>query len=181
MADGWDETQQDIGGEMLQGEEEGGQEEFGQEEEEEHEGGEQEEQEQEVEDEGDILDMGDDLNDQSPDVLLMRFCPNDAAMLYPREDKRLKRLMYGCRLCRYVEDASNQPLVYRNEKKKEVGNILHTVPSAVSDDPTLARSYNEDCSNCHHNVAVFFQSDIAQADSLALIFVCCNCDHKWVK
>mmetsp|Transcript_34620 Transcript_34620/g.72041 ORF Transcript_34620/g.72041 Transcript_34620/m.72041 type:complete len:158 (-) Transcript_34620:277-750(-) len=133
------------------------------------------------EEEEDILDMGDDAGGTQQDVLLMRFCPNDSSMLYPRENKREKRLMYGCRLCRHVEDANDQPLVYRNQKKKEVGNILHTVPSAVSDDPTLARSQKENCANCGHHEAVFFQSDVAQADSLALVFVCCNCDHKWVE
>jgi DNA-directed RNA polymerase II subunit RPB9 len=59
--------------------------------------------------------------------------------------------------------------------------VLHTVPSAVSDDPTLARSQNAACENCGHHEAVFFQSDTGQSDSLALIFVCCNCDHKWVQ
>ena len=167
MADGWDVGQQEqVGDEdMLIGEDEGG-EDVGQ---------------QQQREEDDILDMGDNSDDIRLARLLMRFCPNDSAMLYPRENKREKKLMYGCRLCQHLEDASNQPLVYRNEKKKEVGNILHTVPSAVSDDPTLARSQNEDCANCHHNEAVFFQSDIAQSDSLALIFVCCNCDYKWVK
>lgn len=132
------------------------------------------------EEEEDILDMEEAAAPQQQ-VLLMRFCPNDSSMLYPREDKREKRLMYGCRLCRHVEDASDQPLVYRNEKKKEVGNILHTVPSAISEDPCLARSQKENCANCGHHEAVFFQSDVAQSDSLALIFVCCNCDHKWVE
>jgi DNA-directed RNA polymerase II subunit RPB9 len=99
---------------------------------------------------------------------------------HKKEDKSRRSLRYACRLCRYTEDAADQPLVYRNERKKEVGNILHTVPSAVSDDPTLARSNKAHCTNCGHNEAVFFQSDVAQSDSLALIFVCCNCDHKWM-
>ena len=99
---------------------------------------------------------------------------------FKTEDRRNKVLQYACRLCRYTEPAPDHPLVYRNERKKEVGNILHTVPSAISDDPTLARSSKANYSQCGHNEAVFFQSDIAQADSLALIFVCCNCDHKWV-
>jgi DNA-directed RNA polymerase II subunit RPB9 len=98
----------------------------------------------------------------------------------PKEDKRTRTLQYACRLCRYTEPAPDQPLIYRYDLKKEVGNILHTVPSAVSDDPTLARSQNANCPNCGSNEAVFFMSDVAQSDSLALIFVCCNCDHKWV-
>mmetsp|Transcript_8245 Transcript_8245/g.10798 ORF Transcript_8245/g.10798 Transcript_8245/m.10798 type:complete len:152 (+) Transcript_8245:129-584(+) len=144
-------------------------------------GGEEGDEAEQEEEQEDILDMEGGNTNQNPDVLLMRFCPNDSSMLYPREDKREKRLMYGCRLCRHMEDASDQPLVYRNQRKKEVGNILHTVPSAISDDPTLARSQKEHCTNCGHHEAVFFQSDVAQADSLALIFVCCNCDHKWVE
>jgi len=129
----------------------------------------------------DILDMGDDEQGTTDkESLLMRFCPHDSSMLYPQEDKRNRNLLYACRLCRYTETAPDQPLIYRYDLKKEVGNILHTVPSAVSDDPTLARSQNANCANCGHNEAVFFMSDSTQSDSLALIFVCCNCDYKWV-
>lgn len=130
--------------------------------------------------EEDILDMGDDDNDgPDDDALLMKFCPHDSSMLYPQEDKRSRSLRYACRLCRYTE-GSSQPLIYRNLLKKEVGNILNNVPSSVSDDPTLARSQNANCSNCGHHEAVFFQPTDARSDTLALIFVCCNCDHKWV-
>ena len=97
-----------------------------------------------------------------------------------QENKRNKTLQYACRLCRYTEPTPDQPLIYRNDLKKEVTNILHTVPGAIADDPTLARSQNAKCPNCEHHEAVFFQSDVAQADSLALIFVCCSCAHKWV-
>ncbi len=112
--------------------------------------------------------------------LLMRFCPRDSSMLYPKENKATRTLHYACRLCQYTEESKN-PLIFRNVIKKEVKNVLHTVPSAVSDDPTLARSQNAACENCGHHEAVFFQSDTGQSDSLALIFVCCNCDHKWVQ
>mmetsp|Transcript_21971 Transcript_21971/g.51793 ORF Transcript_21971/g.51793 Transcript_21971/m.51793 type:complete len:102 (+) Transcript_21971:427-732(+) len=97
-----------------------------------------------------------------------------------QENKATRSLQYGCRLCPFKEQTPDQPLIYRYDLKKEVGNILHTVPSAVADDPTLPRSYNASCTNCGNNEAVFFMSDQAQADSLALIFVCCNCGHKWV-
>lgn len=135
------------------------------------------------EEEEDILDMGDgDVPEDTErqESLLMRFCPHDSSMLYPHENKVNKTLEFACKLCQYTEPSQGQLLVYRNERKKEVTNLLHTVPSAISDDPTLARSSNAHCSNCGHNEAVFFQSDVAQSDSLALIFVCCNCDHKWV-
>ena len=114
-------------------------------------------------------------------VLLMKFCPHDSSMLYPQEQKSTRTLRYSCRLCRYSEDARGA-LIYRNAIKKELGNVLSTVPTAVSDDPTLPRSQNASCMNCGHHEAVFFQSDTSdiRSDSLALLFVCCNCRHKWV-
>mmetsp|Transcript_31627 Transcript_31627/g.36904 ORF Transcript_31627/g.36904 Transcript_31627/m.36904 type:complete len:149 (-) Transcript_31627:276-722(-) len=119
-------------------------------------------------------------NQQQRHPLLMKFCPTDHSMLYPKENKSSRTLLYACRLCNYREESDN-PLIFRNIIKKEVKNALHTVPSAVSDDPTLPRSQNAICENCGHHEAVFFQSDTGQSDSLALIFVCCNCDHKWVQ
>mmetsp|Transcript_29379 Transcript_29379/g.33803 ORF Transcript_29379/g.33803 Transcript_29379/m.33803 type:complete len:175 (+) Transcript_29379:53-577(+) len=115
------------------------------------------------------------------DQLLMRFCPHDSSMLYPKEDRRTMTLRHACRLCPYTE-ASSTPLIFQSILKKEVVNALHTVPSAISDDPTLPRSHKVECESCRNNEAVFFQSDNSdvRSDSLALIFVCCNCDHKWV-
>mmetsp|Transcript_29074 Transcript_29074/g.40717 ORF Transcript_29074/g.40717 Transcript_29074/m.40717 type:complete len:167 (-) Transcript_29074:153-653(-) len=138
------------------------------------------EEDEDDEDDEDAI-FGEDKSGQvrEADALLMRFCPHDSSMLYPQEDKRNKLLKYACRLCRYSEVSSN-PLIFRNLIKKEVKNVLTTIPSAVSDDPTLARSQNANCENCGHHEAVFFQSDSARTDTLALIFVCCNCDHKWV-
>jgi DNA-directed RNA polymerase II subunit RPB9 len=152
---------------------------FGEENDDENNGGEEDDAVEEEEE--DILDMGgDDTAIKDDELILMRFCPHDSSMLYPQENRQTKTLQYACRLCEYNEPAADKPLIYRNDRKKEVKNILHTVPSAISDDPTLARSNRANCVNCGHNEAVFFQSDVAQADSLALIFVCCNCDHKWV-
>eukprot|EP00557_Chaetoceros_sp_GSL56_P008548 CAMPEP_0176491154 /NCGR_PEP_ID=MMETSP0200_2-20121128/8275_1 /TAXON_ID=947934 /ORGANISM="Chaetoceros sp., Strain GSL56" /LENGTH=185 /DNA_ID=CAMNT_0017888553 /DNA_START=110 /DNA_END=671 /DNA_ORIENTATION=- len=138
-----------------------------------------------VETHQDILDL--DLDDSAPasggitnsnrnggssaasGVLLMRFCPHDSSMLYPKEHKPTRTLHYACRLCPYTEQ-SNNPMIYRNVTKKEAQNTLHTVPGAIIDDPTLPRSQNAPCDNCGHHEAVFFQSDNGQADSLALIF-----------
>mmetsp|Transcript_17566 Transcript_17566/g.35277 ORF Transcript_17566/g.35277 Transcript_17566/m.35277 type:complete len:189 (-) Transcript_17566:761-1327(-) len=132
--------------------------------------------------EGEAEDGADGSGSSSNDkVLLMKFCPHDSSMLYPQEQKSTRTLHYSCRLCRYTEDARGA-LIYRNAIKKELGNVLATVPAAVSDDPTLPRSQNASCMNCGHHEAVFFQSDTSdiRSDSLALIFVCCNCQHKWV-
>jgi len=141
--------------------------------------------------EEEVVEVDNDWNQEDAEVelpqeslqdqpLLMRFCPRDSSMLYPKENKATRSLHYACRLCQYSEISEN-PLIFRNVIKKEVKNALHNVPSAVSDDPTLARSQNAACDNCGHHEAVFFQSDTGQSDSLALIFVCCNCGHKWVQ
>ena len=144
-----------------------------------------EQQEQDIglgdEDDDLLAGMEDTVSAVATDSLLMRFCPHDSSMLYPQEDKSTRSLRYACRLCQYTEP-SNNPMIYRNVIKKEVGNVLATVPSAVSDDPTLPRSDQVTCPSCSHNEAVFFQGDTSdsRSDSLALIFVCCNCDAKWV-
>ena len=110
--------------------------------------------------------------------------PHDSSMLYPQEHRSTRTLRYACRLCRYSEESpgSSCGLIYRNSLTRELGNVLATVPAAVADDPTLPRSQNASCMNCGHHEAVFFQSDTSdvRSDSLALIFVCCNCGHKWV-
>lgn len=132
----------------------------------------------------DVLGLDDGAGEAPVDHeggLLMKFCPHDSSMLYPKENRAEQKLLYACRLCRYTEYAQAQ-LIFKNVLKKEVGNVLHTVPSAVSDDPTLPRSQNAHCGKCGHHEAVFFQSDTSDVrnDTLALIFVCCNCDYKWV-
>mmetsp|Transcript_36793 Transcript_36793/g.41943 ORF Transcript_36793/g.41943 Transcript_36793/m.41943 type:complete len:157 (+) Transcript_36793:58-528(+) len=134
----------------------------------------------EEDEEEDLLDMGNDYNNTTDEsTLLMKFCPHDSSMLYPQEDRRNRSLRYACRLCRYSE-VSHQPLIFRNVLEREVGNVLNNVPANVSADPTLARSQNANCQNCGHYEAVFFQPNDSRSDTLALIFVCCNCDYKWV-
>ena len=39
------------------------------------------------EEEEDMLDMGDDVETDNKDALLMRFCPHDSSMLYPQVSK----------------------------------------------------------------------------------------------
>jgi len=142
------------------------------------------------EDDDDVLDLdamgGEAVCTQEAGALLMKFCPHDSSMLYPKEDKATRTLHYACRRCNFsIEQPPNQSMIYRNILKREVKNVLHTVPSTVRDDPTLTRSKDGSnaCEVCGYTEAVFFHSDTGQSDSLALIFVCCNpqCDHKWVR
>mmetsp|Transcript_16765 Transcript_16765/g.33450 ORF Transcript_16765/g.33450 Transcript_16765/m.33450 type:complete len:140 (+) Transcript_16765:70-489(+) len=112
-------------------------------------------------------------------VPLMQFCPYDSSMLYPKEDKKTKQLMYACKLCTYSEKATTN-LIFRNQLKQEASDILSNISPALIDDPTLSRSNEANCSECGHNTAVFFQSTATGQQSLPLVFICCACGHKWV-
>ena len=41
---------------------------------------------------------------------LSQFCPYDSSMLYPKEDKKAKQLMYACKLCSYSEKVRKQTI-----------------------------------------------------------------------
>lgn len=46
----------------------------------------------------------------------LRFCPESNDLLYPKEDRERKKLVYHCRNCGYQEDvAPGEWCVYRNE------------------------------------------------------------------
>ncbi|GMH80508.1 hypothetical protein TrLO_g15756 [Triparma laevis f. longispina] len=109
----------------------------------------------------------------------MSFCPTHSSMLVPKEDRKNKTLRYACKLCDYSEVAQSN-LVYRNQLKQQAEDILGSVSSALSDDPTLSRSDEVNCEECGHKTAVFFQSTATGMNCLPLVFICCNCGHKWV-
>lgn len=72
---------------------------FGEEDEDQQEMEVEEEAEDDDDEEEDILDMGDDEGTQQQDVLLMRFCPHDSSILYPKAS-------YRARMKDYVGDVS---------------------------------------------------------------------------
>lgn len=46
----------------------------------------------------------------------LRFCPESNDLLYPKEDRERRKLVYVCRSCGYKEDADPKDwCVYRNE------------------------------------------------------------------
>ena len=109
-----------------------------------------------------------------------RFCPQCANMWYSREDKVNQTLVLSCRNCHHEEPAEER-IVYENKLKKEVKNLLHQINADVTQDLTLQRTTDIECTECGHNDAVLFQAeDGSRATSLSLIFVCCRCKHKWV-
>ncbi|KAI8354207.1 polymerase II polypeptide I, 14.5kDa [Blakeslea trispora] len=109
----------------------------------------------------------------------VKYCLECNNLLYPREDKAQRKLLFSCRNCPYQEDADSY-CVYRHE-------IVHA-PSEqtmmladLSTDPTLPRT-NMQCAQCGHPEAVFFQSSSRRADAkMTLFYVCGNkgCGHRW--
>ncbi|KAH3731322.1 heterogeneous nuclear ribonucleoprotein L2 [Pelomyxa schiedti] len=112
--------------------------------------------------------------------MTMKFCAECNNMLYPKEDREGKKLLFACRFCDHVEEA-NEFCVYRNEiihSAEEKATVLHDVIS----DPTLPRT-NRRCEKCGNSEAVFFQaSHWTPEGGMKLFFVCTNasCQHKWV-
>jgi len=110
----------------------------------------------------------------------MVFCKECNNILYPKEDKTEKVLLYSCRNCEHAERAPNS-CVYRNEvhhSESERTVILNDVTA----DPTLPRTKGVKCGKCGHGEAVFFQSTSRQdTEGMTLFFVCCNseCQHRW--
>lgn len=107
----------------------------------------------------------------------LRFCPESNDLLYPKEDKERKVLVYFCRSCPYQEDADPSDwCVYRNEvhhTSREKSVVLQDVRS----DPTLPRTRDVRCPQCANNEAVFFTA--STEEGMTLFLNCCNCGHRW--
>ena len=98
-------------------------------------------------------------------------------MLYPKEDKAAKRLLFACRHCSYSHPAPTT-LVYSNSLGATAITSLNITPELTLD-PTLQRTKKVVCARCGHHEAVFF----ARSDErMELVFVCCNleCAHFWI-
>lgn len=69
-------------------------------------------------------------------------------MLYPKEDKDTKVLLYACRNCDYKQKADSQ-CIYVNKIMHEIDELTHIVPDVISD-PTLPRTEDHPCPKCQH-------------------------------
>ncbi|PAA46305.1 hypothetical protein BOX15_Mlig024333g1, partial [Macrostomum lignano] len=108
------------------------------------------------------------------------FCQECNNMLYPREDKANRQLVYSCRNCGYSQPALN-PCVYVNKVEHDVDELTQIVADVIHD-PTLPRTNEHPCPMCHHKDAVFFQSQSKRAEEgMKLYYVCRNegCAYKW--
>ncbi|KAL3686924.1 hypothetical protein R1sor_013233 [Riccia sorocarpa] len=110
----------------------------------------------------------------------MKFCPECNNILYPKEDKQRKILLYACRNCDHQEVAEHN-CVYRNvvnhNNKEEKTQAVEDVVS----DPTLPRTRSVRCAKCQHNEAVFLQASARGEEGVTLLYVCCNpnCGNRW--
>ncbi|KAM4019675.1 DNA-directed RNA polymerase II subunit RPB9 isoform 1-T1 [Anomaloglossus baeobatrachus] len=112
----------------------------------------------------------------------IRFCQECNNMLYPKEDKENRILLYACRNCDYQQEADNS-CIYVNKITHEVDELTQIIAD-VSQDPTLPRTEDHPCAKCGHKEAVFFQSHSARAeDAMRLYYVCTapHCGHRWTE
>mmetsp|Transcript_2203 Transcript_2203/g.3830 ORF Transcript_2203/g.3830 Transcript_2203/m.3830 type:complete len:116 (-) Transcript_2203:74-421(-) len=106
----------------------------------------------------------------------LRFCRESNDLLYPREDKERKRLVYYCKNCDYVEDAEQSDwCVYRNAVKDVKEKTVIT--QDVRYNPTLPRTKDVQCPSCGHNDSVYYTS--STSTGMKLHFQCTECAHKW--
>ncbi|CAI6008036.1 unnamed protein product [Closterium sp. NIES-65] len=85
----------------------------------------------------------------------MKFCRECNNILYPREDRENRVLLYACRNCDHQEAAENN-CVYRNEVHHTADERTQILQD-VTADPTLPRTKAVRCAKCAHGEAVFFQ------------------------
>ncbi|CAI5460991.1 unnamed protein product [Closterium sp. Yama58-4] len=109
----------------------------------------------------------------------MKFCRECNNILYPREDRENRVLLYACRNCDHQEAADNN-CVYRNEVHHTADERTQILQD-VTADPTLPRTKAVRCAKCAHGEAVFFQATSRGEEGMTLFFVCCNpnCGHRW--
>lgn len=73
----------------------------------------------------------------------LKFCPESNDLLYPKEDRVNKKLVYQCRNCPYVEDADpSEWCVYRNEIQHSSKEKLVVLQASTAGAPCSA--------NCSH-------------------------------
>lgn len=109
----------------------------------------------------------------------LKFCSKCNNLLYPKEDKEHKILLYACRNCDHEEVADNN-IVYIKKIHHSIGEETPVVKN-VAADPTLPRTKSVRCAQCNHGEAVFYQGTVSGEEGMALFFVCCNptCANQW--
>ncbi|XP_060553038.1 DNA-directed RNA polymerase II subunit RPB9-like [Ruditapes philippinarum] len=123
-----------------------------------------------------------DQHDDGPGFVGIKFCKECNNMLYPKEDKESRNLLYACRNCDYQQIADN-PCIYVNKITHEVDELTQIIGDVIAD-PTLPRTEQHPCPRCSHKESVFFQSHSTRAlEGMRLYYVCTNpqCVHRWTE
>ncbi|KAL8611114.1 DNA-directed RNA polymerase II subunit RPB9 [Nucella lapillus] len=123
-----------------------------------------------------------DHRDDGPGFVGIKFCKECNNMLYPKEDKENRTLLYACRNCDYQQEADNR-CIYVNKIMHEVDELTQIVGDVVAD-PTLPRTDDHPCPKCGTKEAVFFQSHSTKAEEgMRLYYVCTssNCCNRWTE
>ncbi|XP_070377237.1 DNA-directed RNA polymerase II subunit RPB9 isoform X1 [Dermacentor albipictus] len=102
--------------------------------------------------------------DEGPGFVGIKFCQECNNMLYPKEDKENRVLLYACRNCDYQQEADNN-CIYVNKITHEVDELTQIVSDVVHD-PTLPRTEDHTCPKCGHREAVFFQAQSRRAEGI---------------
>lgn len=124
----------------------------------------------------------DGVDSSGPGFVGIQFCQECNNMLYPREDKINKQLLYACRNCDYSQPATNS-CIYVNKITHEVDEMTQILAD-VAQDPTLPRTEDHPCPKCDHRESVFFQSQSNKAqDEMKLYYVCTaeGCGYRWTE
>ncbi|KRX80818.1 CCAAT/enhancer-binding protein zeta [Trichinella sp. T6] len=91
------------------------------------------------------------------------FCPECNNILYPKEDKSRRCLLYACRNCSYVTDDIVSVCVYTNKLRREIDELAQVNVDVIYD-PTLPKTDDHSCPLCNNSEAVFFQSQNTKAE-----------------
>ncbi|XP_006888669.1 PREDICTED: DNA-directed RNA polymerase II subunit RPB9-like [Elephantulus edwardii] len=86
-----------------------------------------------------------------PGFVGIRFCQECNNMLYPKEDKENRILLYACRNCDYQQEADNS-CIYVNKITHEVDELTQIIAD-VSQDPTLPRTEDHPCQKIMKSLA----------------------------
>ncbi|XP_020242408.1 DNA-directed RNA polymerases II, IV and V subunit 9B-like isoform X1 [Asparagus officinalis] len=101
----------------------------------------------------------------------MKFCCECNNILYPKEDRQQKILLYACRNCDHQEPADNN-CVYRNVIHHSADEFTQVLQD-VAADPTLPRTKSVRCAVCNHPEAVFFQvTSLSQSQYFFCLIYC---------
>ncbi|KRZ93788.1 Trehalase [Trichinella sp. T8] len=86
-------------------------------------------------------------------------------ILYPKEDKSRRCLLYACRNCSYVTDDIVSVCVYTNKLRREIDELAQVNVDVIYD-PTLPKTDDHSCPLCNNSEAVFFQSQNTKAEMM---------------